>query len=363
MASGGLKQKARAAAKSAWMHLLYCTGALRRAKRRMAEKNAVVLFNFHRVLPAAEFARTKSPLGMVVRAETFDEICRHTAKNFPLHDLATGTPAWDGGKNKVRIAITFDDAWGDTARVAEPIASQHGVPFAVFACSAKMGEQFPFWPERVTALYEAAQESGEREKFLGLFARELGSPAPWLGNGNHLAAIEGTIAYLKSLPGEKCDRLVATMTNLFGANPKVREAAATDSTMTWDDAAQMQKKGVTFGSHTHTHQILPKIPAAEAKTELATSKQEIEKRLQKPCALFAYPNGDCSPEVRELVAQSGYELAFLNSAGAWTRECDPLQIPRMNVWEGKVTDSSGNFSRVAFDYNLFWLADRAQRKN
>jgi peptidoglycan/xylan/chitin deacetylase (PgdA/CDA1 family) len=362
MSLSALKQKARGAAKWAWIYFLYSAGILPWVKRRLAAENAVVLLTFHRVLTDEEFARTKSPAGMVMRAQTFEEAVRHAAREFEVLDLAAGNPDWTFGKKSVRIAFTFDDAWLDIARVASPIARKYGVPLTVFACPGRMGISFPFWPERVAALYEAAEESGKRAQFAGLLAAETGRAAPWITNGDRRAAIEGTLAFLKSLAGEKRERLIAQMDELFGANPKVRDAAATDATMSWDDAARMMSEGMTFGSHTQTHQILPRIPAAQASQELAVSKQEIEGRLNCACPLFAYPNGDSSSEVRELVAQAGYRLAFLNSPGVWTGDTDPLLIPRVNVWEGSMVDGSGKFSRLAFEYNVLWQAYRARRE-
>ncbi|HSK44052.1 MAG TPA: hypothetical protein VLA83_09230, partial [Candidatus Binatia bacterium] len=55
----------------------------------------------------------------------------------------------------------------------------------------------------------------------------------------------------------------------------------------------------------------------------------------------------------------GYKFAFLNQEpGVWTRDCDPLLIPRVNVCENHLVDSKGNFSPLIFDYAVVWSAAR-----
>jgi len=46
---------------------------------------------------------------------------------------------------------------------------------------------------------------------------------------------------------------------------------------------------VDVGSHTHTHAVLDRLPAAQVADELDRSKQLIEDRLGRPCVDFAYP--------------------------------------------------------------------------
>ena len=118
---------------------------------------------------------------------------------------------------------------------------------------------------------------------------------------------------------------------------------------------------MTFGSHTLSHVILTRVLERQAQREIANSKWVIERKLRRPCRLFANPNSDWSYAVREMVAQAGYELAFAGGPGVWERDTDPLLIPRVNLWEGSVTSRSGAFSRIALEYTTFWKAHRAAK--
>jgi peptidoglycan/xylan/chitin deacetylase (PgdA/CDA1 family) len=127
--------------------------------------------------------------------------------------------------------------------------------------------------------------------------------------------------------------------------------------MTWEEIAELQACGVTFGSHTSTHEILTTVSAAQAEQEIVSSREAIQQKLGGSCHLFSYPNGDYSEQVRELVARAGYKFAFLNQEpGVWTRDCDPFLIPRINVCEYHLVDSKGDFSPLIFDYAVVWNA-------
>ena len=91
----------------------------------------------------------------------------------------------------------------------------------------------------------------------------------------------------------------------------------------WKAIFAMDRAHVRFGSHTHTHQILTTVPADVARRELRDSKREIEQALGHDCDVFAYPNGDWSPETRAMLAESGYRLAFTTKRGPWTAATRP----------------------------------------
>ncbi len=179
-------------------------------------------------------------------------------------------------------------------------------------------------------------------------------------SANGRAQLDWALDTLKQVPKEKREHLLQKIEQAIApALRQAEEKACPDATMSWNDIAALAQGGVTFGSHSRSHEILPQIPPQEVKYEVAESKRAIAEQLKKECRFFSYPNGDSSESVRELVAQAGYELAFLNQPGVWTRDTDPFSIPRMNVWEGKLVGPSGIFSRAVFEYTVFWKAYRA----
>jgi peptidoglycan/xylan/chitin deacetylase (PgdA/CDA1 family) len=123
----------------------------------------------------------------------------------------------------------------------------------------------------------------------------------------------------------------------------------------------MSRQGVRIGAHTQTHQILTKISQGEARQEVRLSKTAIESELGADCDTFAYPNGNWSPETREIVAEAGFELAVTTRRGAWMKGSDRLTIPRSNISEDNVAGPTGRFSAAMFAYSTIWKAWRASR--
>jgi peptidoglycan/xylan/chitin deacetylase (PgdA/CDA1 family) len=132
-----------------------------------------------------------------------------------------------------------------------------------------------------------------------------------------------------------------------------------DCTLSWEEIGQMDRAGVAFGSHTHTHQILTKLAAGAVRRELRESKAALDRALGKRCDLFAYPNGEWSEETRRILAEEGFRLAFTTERGVWTEDCDPLRIPRPNICERNLAGLLGGFSPAMFEYTTFWKTWRA----
>lgn len=331
MATPFIRPALRAHGKGFWAGLLRASGLLYLAKRWVRRHGAIVL-TFHRILTDSELQQTASLPGMIVRSETFSGFLKYASETCEMIGL-TREPEWKRGA-KLKLAVTFDDGWSDNATSAYPIARQYHAPVVIFIVPEKTGTALPFWPERTAAALD----------------RSLSAD----GSERSASYIEQTIEKLKELPAGERERRIDQMTTSH--NP-LQSSAAVDRTMTWGQIAELQAGGVTFGSHTSTHEILTVIPAAQAEEEITASRALIEQKLNVPCSLFSYPNGDCSDSVRELVAGAGYKFAFLNQdPGVWTRDCDPFLIPRVNVCEYHLVDAKGNFSPLIFDYAVVWSA-------
>ena len=325
------RSESRARIKALWAGLLRVSGILPLAKRWVRRKGALVL-TFHRVLTDDDLKQTASMLGMVVREKTFTDFLAYAAEKCEFADLSCD-PDWQPG-SRLKLAVTFDDGWSDNASIAYDIARKHQAPMAIFIVTDKLGEALPFWPERAVSALDGMRALSEQGK-----------------SRNH---IEQMIEELKKLPASERNRRIELM---VAEHPNTQSSAAVDKTMSWEQVAQLHRGGVTFGSHTCTHEILTTIPLAEAEEEIVASREHVEEKLGAPCRFFSYPNGDCSEAVRELVQQAGYKFAFLNQQpGIWTKSCDPYLIPRVNVCEYHLVDAKGNFSPLTFEYAVVWSA-------
>jgi peptidoglycan/xylan/chitin deacetylase (PgdA/CDA1 family) len=306
----------------------------------------VVVITLHRVLEDDAYATTEMLPGMAVRASTFTSLLEYIARHceWVLPQDAARPPAQEAVSRRPRIALTFDDGWRDNFDVAFPISRKCRVPFTVFLCPQVMNRHDSFWTDKLHDLWWAAYKAGDLDRLTTICAGQDSSSADSLIQG------------LKHVPAGEREALIAKLQASFplpdGMGDRSRRL------LTWSEVKHMAEGGVSFGSHTDSHAILTDISRDEAVRELTGSKSSIEAQVND-CALFAYPNGDWSPSVRELVAQSGYRAAFINRPGIWCANDNQFSIPRINVWEGSLTGSDGRFSRMALEYAIFWKANRA----
>jgi peptidoglycan/xylan/chitin deacetylase (PgdA/CDA1 family) len=280
----------------------------------------------HRVLDTDSAGQTCSQPEIVVLKQTFDRMVRYLTSEFDVVTLPECRNVFAVDATRPRVLVTFDDGWTDNYTSAFPVANEAGLRFTIFICPDLMDRNLPFWPERVVAGLRAVN--------------------PRISN----ATLSESIEQLKTLPVSERERRITELP-YCGTNP-------VDATFGWNAAVEMQQGCVTFGSHTATHQMLPRISQSEAERELVESRFALRARLGGDCESLAYPNGDVSISVRDLAAQAGYRLAFTTKPGVWTDSTDALQIPRININEAKVTDVMGRFSPAMFDYSVVWKALR-----
>jgi peptidoglycan/xylan/chitin deacetylase (PgdA/CDA1 family) len=292
-----------------------------------------MVLTFHRVLNDSEFQHTCSLPAIVVRRRTFEGLAGHVAGKYEAVDFIQ---AIDAPAGKLRVMFTFDDGWKDNFTNALPVMRAHGIPATAFVCPGLTGRALPFWPELIASLLGSASPAASR------------------------AEIESVIETLKTYSTERRQQFIAGLYSLQ-VPADGRNAYDGDRTVSWDDIREMDAAGVTFGCHTHTHQILTTVPAQTARQEVRESKRALEGVLYRHCDLFAYPNGNASAATRRILAEEGFTAAFTTQRGAWTGATDRMAIPRVNVCEASVVGLTGRFSPAMFQYNVFWRAWRALR--
>ena len=102
--------------------------------------------------------------------------------------------------------------------------------------------------------------------------------------------------------------------------------------LTWEEVMRLSQSNWEIGSHGVNHLDFTQVPLDIAITELKTSKQAIEARLNKGCKHFAYTWGKHTKQLRkQVVAKVGYQYAAAAHHAALTQKEDPLAFPRLNI--------------------------------
>mgnify|MGYP006424368855 CR=1 FL=1 len=102
-----------------------------------------------------------------------------------------------------------------------------------------------------------------------------------------------------------------------------------DEYMSWDQIREFQRADlVTIGSQSHAHPHMPAQSVAANRADLKTSQARFRDELGQVPRIFAYPYGEYSNPVEDLVRDIGFEAAFGQHSGAFGRLSDMYALPR-----------------------------------
>ncbi|MCK4326712.1 polysaccharide deacetylase family protein [bacterium] len=108
--------------------------------------------------------------------------------------------------------------------------------------------------------------------------------------------------------------IIFLVTNCIGSDSCWDEKGP-ERLLNWAQIEEMRQAGMEFGSHSHTHRILPSLPEEEMRLEVERSKSVLESKLSKSVEFFSYPWGKLNEEVKEIVEGCGYRGAFSTLPG------------------------------------------------
>ena len=103
--------------------------------------------------------------------------------------------------------------------------------------------------------------------------------------------------------------------------------------LNWYQIREMHAAGVTFGAHTASHLHMVKGSRDQNKLEIIKSNTRMIAELGEQPVIFAYPYGEASNEVFNLISESGYKYAFGQHSGVISRSSDRKYLPRFALNE------------------------------
>lgn len=113
---------------------------------------------------------------------------------------------------------------------------------------------------------------------------------------------------------------------VFVATKSVDSGAA--GFMSWDHLRAMAADGVAIGNHTRTHLHMAGATIERNREEIRFTRRRLMAELSVDSSLFAYPYGEMSAAVRELVIEEGFTAAFGQHSGVAHSGTDIYFIPR-----------------------------------
>ncbi len=307
--------------------LLDRAGVLGARYRRNAPRGGLIL-GFHRVLPAAEIPECYDR-ELAITDTVFEEMLQLLRNEFHVVSLDELAEEPESHNKLQRVALTFDDGWEDTYRVALPLLRKYDAKATVFLCTDLMDGTGMLPEERFARIWRWCAARNRTRK-LEVELRERGVESPGARGGR------GWGRALKKWPIASNLRLLTGLESRY----QVPEGV-TRKLMTWEEARAMQREGIRFGSHTARHATLAAEPEDSLMMELRRSREAIEDAMQRPCVMLAYPNGGWNRHVADAARAAGYQVALTIDRGLWRSGGDPLAMPRVCLADSLLTDARG----------------------
>lgn len=311
--------------------------------RRNGFAKRPLIICYHRVVQDFAGAATRSMPSLLIDVDMFerqldwlarhynmvslDEILSHSAD--PI-DVKTQ-------KGKQMASISFDDGYADFYWNAFPVLKRKTIPASIFV---------------VTDLVGTSNLQTHDELYL-MLSQWLKTPGPLHSEDNpelmtelasallqHSDAYSAARYILASFSHQEVRDILTLMRGQVDVPAQLREELAP---LSWDMLRTLSAQGVTIGSHTRSHALLPRHGQKVVQRELAGSRETLEKALGIEIRHFAYPDGQFNERTARSAETAGYGAAY--AICAHQSKTHPLYtIPRQVLWQNACIDETGAFS-------------------
>lgn len=240
-------------------------------------------------------------------------------------------------KNQQLATITFDDGYADFYFNAFPILKRKGIPSSVFVVTNLIGSsRLQTHDELYLLLQHWLQNPVSLSKFINpeLHKRFMNTLQ------HHSDPYHATRHVLSSfLMSEVIDIIALLRERIVIPDLSRIEMAPLD----WDMLRELSSQGVTIGSHTHSHALLPTSDQDVVESELRESRLTLERELGIPIKHLAYPDGQFDERVAGSVESAGYSGAYA-ICNHQSSKHPKFTVPRRVLWQNACVDEHDDFS-------------------
>ena len=282
---------------------------LTRILEAVLRRDALLVLNYHRIGNADETPYDSGTFGPT--AEQFDWELQYLKSHFKCVGLDEAL-AMMTGETPVQssLLITFDDGYLDNYKTAFPILRSHGLSATFFLPTDFIGTQRLPWWDTIAYIVKHSRQDSFKIQYpkAAEFHLDRHKPANTVFQVLRLCSDTSTTDYSPLID------------QLESACDCARPNGASDRCfLNWDEAREMQAAGMSFGSHTHRHEVLSGLTPDRQIEELTQSRAILERELGRTVDVLAYPVGrpyTFNAETQAAVGQCGYRAAFSFYGGA-----------------------------------------------
>ena len=217
------------------------------------------------------------------------------------------------------VGFTMDDGYEDQGRIGAEVFLAHGCPVTLFLVTGMIdGEYWP-WEAKVAHLFSLAR---------GPFRFEHAGRVYSASGRNDVSSRDSRRALVRSMKRLKLDLAEAEVARLaeFLGVRLPDEPPEGFRPLTWQQIGRLEKRGISFGTHTVRHPTLSAEDDQVARHEIEASTARIREKLARPSRVFCYPTGgyeDFGQREIDLVKALGYSAALSSEPGYCTANREP----------------------------------------
>jgi peptidoglycan/xylan/chitin deacetylase (PgdA/CDA1 family) len=267
-------------------------------------------------------------------------ISRH-AQVVSLEQLVNA-PAYESG-DRVRVVLTFDDGYRDNYDNAFPELVRRRMPATIFVATQSVDQpDAHMWWDEIDFLVDRL--TSENKDGLAQVLQSI--DVLWKPEEPHCTLKNRIVDTLRELPTrERNDRVARLSSHNAGGRTRARDRLM----LSWGEAREMSARGIAIGAHSVTHASLDELDGAELRNEIVACRDRIHQEIGRMPHLFAYPSGRFSRATKNAVQKAGFKIACTTKSGIYNTDCDPLEIPRIDVTDDMVSGIQRSFSE-----NMCW---------
>ena len=228
------------------------------------------------------------------------------------------------------VALTFDDGYEDNYKHAFPLLRQRGTPATIFLIAGLAGTSAIPWYDECRLYLSSLSEadvSGVEGRAGGVLAELVSITG---GRTTSEDRIERALDVLKAATPEDRSAVLEWLRRRCG-DAIDQHGSQRMRIISWEQAREMARHGMSFGSHTLTHPILTTLSLPQIDAELRTSRAVIERQLGVTCTTFAFPNGDFDDRSVDALKAQGFSAACTQIFGANRPGDSVLRLKRIGL--------------------------------
>lgn len=290
------------------------------------------------------------PQLLAVSPEKFYEQVNFVKKSYHLLSIDEFDFIIEKGKKfpPNSFILTFDDGYADNLYEALPILENLNAQALFFIATATLGTNQEFWWDDLERVFLGCHQDFPTKIKLSIAEKSY----EFLTDSyeNREKSYRRLHPIIKPLSIQ--DR-TDTFAQILSQTSLEKQGRLSHRPLTWQELKKLASSpSVAIGCHTHNHLQLSAHLQEEQYQEISTSKQSLEKYLQRKILHFSYPFGtrsDYNKETIQICKNLNFQYAYSNYPEKVKIYTDIFQIPRFLVRNWGKQEFANYLSKLIYE--------------